>query len=153
MSTKKKLFIYSILPVLGLSLLSVNFASARGGFGGFDNLTQDQIAERQQNMFQREADILGISVDDVKNAWAEGKTIKQLMDEKGIDPAQVQQRVKDAHLQQMKTHLQTLVGKGVITQAQADKRLQAMQSSIQNGAKKGRMGMGMMGFHRKGFRF
>lgn len=153
MSTKKKLFIYSVLPVLGLSFLSVNFAFAHGGFGGFDNLTQDQVAERQQNMFQREADILGISVDEVKNAWADGKTVKQLMDEKGIDPTQIQQRMKDAHSQQMKKHLQILVDKNIITQAQSDNRLQTMQSSIQSGAKKGRMGMGMMGFHRKGFRF
>ena len=141
MSVKKKLFIYSVLPMLGLSLLSVNIASAHGGFGGFDNLTQDQVAERQQNMFQREADILGISVDEVKNAWADGKTIKQLMDEKGIDLAQVQQRMKDVRLQQMKKHLQVLVDNGVITQAQADKRSQMMQSSVQNVVKKGRMGM------------
>ena len=149
---KKKLFVYSVIPVLGLSLLSINFASAHGWFGGPGNLTTDQIVKRQQNMFQREADLLGISVDEVKNAWAEGKTIKQLMEEKNIDPALVQQKMKDARLQQMKTHLQALVDRGVITQAQADKRLQAMQNTIQNGSKKGRMGMGMMGFHRKGFR-
>src|SRR3989338_6990601 len=150
---KKKLFVYSVIPVLGLSLLSINFASAHGWFVGPGNLTTDQIVKRQQNMFQREADLLGISVDEVKNAWAEGKTIKQLMEEKNIDPARVQQKMKDARSQQMKTHLQALVDRGVITQAQADNRLQAMQNTIQNGSKKGRMGMGMMGFHRKGFRF
>ena len=149
---KKKLFVYSVIPVLGLSLLSINFASAHGWFGGPGNLTTDQIVKRQQNMFQREADLLGISVDDVKNAWAEGKTIKQLMEEKNIDPARVQQKMKDARSQQMKIHLQALVDRGVVTQAQADKRLQAMQNTIQNGAKKDRMGMGTMGFHRKGFR-
>ncbi len=105
------------------------------------------MASRQQSAFQNEATILGISVDEVKAAWAEGKTIKQIMEEKGIDQKQVQDRMKAAHIAQMKIQLQALVDKGIISQAQADKRLEVMQNRQQNG--KERMGKSMF----RGFRF
>ncbi len=150
---KRKIFIYSIFPTLGLAgVLLANVASAHGFFGGFGfgNATPDQIATQQQTMFQNQAAILGLGIDDVKNAWAEGKTMKQLMDEKGITQDQVQARMKDARLAQLKSQLQTLVDKGIITQAQSDKRLAAMQNQIQNGM--GRGHKGMMGFgHGFGF--
>ncbi|MBI4134493.1 MAG: hypothetical protein HY471_00075 [Candidatus Sungbacteria bacterium] len=70
--------------------------------------------------------------------------MKQLMDEKGITQDQTQARMKDTRLAQLKSQLQTLVDKGIITQAQSDKRLAAMQNQIQNGM--GRGHKGMMGF-------
>ena len=102
-------------------------------------------------MFQQEAQILGIGVDELKEDWASGKTIRQIMEEKGITQEQVQARMKELQTQQMKTFLQALVDKGVITQAQADKRLEIMQNQLQNG----KMNKGLpMGFGRgfgKGF--
>lgn len=144
---KHKTLAYSILPVLSLGLLTTNVASAHGFFGGFANLPPEEMASRQQSAFQNEATILGISVDEVKAAWAEGKTIKQIMEEKGIDQKQVQDRMKAAHIAQMKIQLQALVDKGIISQAQADKRLEVMQNRQQNG--KERMGKSMF----RGFRF
>ncbi|OGZ45769.1 MAG: hypothetical protein A3C84_00655 [Candidatus Ryanbacteria bacterium RIFCSPHIGHO2_02_FULL_48_12] len=82
---KHKTLMYSILPVLSLGLLTANVASAHGFFGGFADLPLEEIASRQQSAFQKEAEILGISVDEVKTAWAEGKTIKQIIEEKSID--------------------------------------------------------------------
>jgi hypothetical protein len=84
-------------------------------------------------MFERQAQILGLGVDEVKNAWAEGKTMRQIIEEKGISLDQIQARMKEARLAELKSNLQTLVGKGVITQVQADKRLAAVQSAAQNG--------------------
>jgi len=126
--------------------LGAGIASANGWFGGLGNLSSDEIATRQQTMFQNEAQILGINTDELKEYWAEGKSIRDIMDEKGITEEQVQARMKDLQTQQMKTFLAALVEKGVITQAQADKRLQVMQNHLQNG-KMGR-GMPMMGFGR-----
>jgi hypothetical protein len=150
---KNKIFAYTVFPaLLGFGLLGANAVSACGfgGWGGwgfnFSNATADEIASRQTALFQYEAQILGISVDDVKNAWAEGKTIKQIMEEKNITQDQVNQRIKDYQIQQYKTQLQTLVTKGVITQAQADKRLQYMQSKIQNSNGKSWMKMFRKGF-------
>jgi competence protein ComGC len=151
---KNKLFAYTVFPaLLGFGLLGASAVSAcgLGGWGwgfGFSNATSspDIIASRLTALFQYEAQILGISVDDVKNAWADGKTIKQIMQEKNISQDQVNKNIKDYQIQQYKTQLQTLVSKGVITQAQADKRLQYMQNKIQNSNGKSWMKMFRKGF-------
>jgi hypothetical protein len=65
---KKKLLGYAVIPVAGLSLLSASMASAAGlGFGGAAMVSADQISMRQQTMFQTEAQMLGISIDEVKS--------------------------------------------------------------------------------------
>ena len=90
-------------------------------------------------MFQNEATILGISVDDVKAAWAQGKTFQEIITEKGLNQADITTRMKTQRDAQMKAQLQTLVDKGIITRAQADQRLTFMQ----NRPTKGGMGRGM----------
>ena len=142
----KKLVALIAIPVLGLGILGASLASAHGMMGGFgwfggSTATPDQIATRQQTMFQNEANMLGVSVSDVTNAWAQGQTLQQLATAKGITAAQLQQKMKDYRLQQLKTQLQALVDKGVITQAQSDQRLNFMQSkaSSMNANNKGRM--------------
>lgn len=144
----KKLLVYAALPVLGLGLLGMTgVASAHGfggfGFGMFGNATPDQIASRQDTMFQQQASLLGISVDDVKAAWAKGVSFTQLAQDHGITQDQLKQRTKDASLAQLKANLQALVDRGVITQTQADARLAFMQTQTANGKGKGR-GHGMM---------
>jgi hypothetical protein len=139
---KNKIFAYSFLPVmaLGFGFLGTNIASGHGLFGGFSNLSPDQTATQQQTMFQNEAQILGISVDELKDEWAQGKTFNQIVKDKNINQDQLQARMKDFQLQQAKSQIQVLVDKGIITQAQADSRLQFMQNQMQNN--KGRMNKG-----------
>lgn len=151
---KNKLFAYTVFPaLLGFGFLGASAVSAcgLGGWGwgfSFSNATTtaDIIASRQTTLFQYEAQILGISIDDVKNAWADGKTMQQIMKEKNISQDQVNKNIKDYQIQQYKTQLQTLVSKGVITQAQADKRLQYMQNKIQNSDSKSWIRMFRKGF-------
>ena len=143
---------YLILTILTLILLGTGSALACGWgwFGGFGNATPDEIAQRQKAMFERQAQILGISVEEVKNYWAEGKTIREIMEERNISEEQIQARMKEIQLQEMESFLQTLVEKGVITQDQANKRLEVMQNQLENG-KVGKMGRGFprgMGFGR-----
>jgi DNA-binding phage protein len=145
---RKKVLVYGLLPAVGFSFLIANLAFANGGFGfgwfgGLSNTDPDQLATRQQNMFSYEAQILGISVDELKDAWAEGKSLSQIAKDKGITQEQIQQRIKQAMEDQMKAYLKTLVDKGVISQSQADKRLQFMQN--QPSGNKG-YGKGL-GFH------
>ncbi|MDO8676341.1 MAG: hypothetical protein Q7K16_01680 [Candidatus Azambacteria bacterium] len=154
MKLKHKIIAYSMIPAfLGAGMLGINAASAHGLFGGlgFANiLTPDEIAARQQTMFQNEANLLGVSVDDVKAAWAAGKSLSQLAADKGITPAQLQQKLQDARTAQFKNQLQGLVSKGVITSAQADQRLQFIQNQQSKiggkaGLRRGRgRGMSMM---------
>jgi hypothetical protein len=146
---KKRILVYAFLPaVLGLGLVSVKAASAHGFFGGFGAVAPEDIAARHQTMFQEQASVLGISVDEVKSAWAEGKSMRDLAEEKGITQEQLQTKMRTLRETQMKTQLQALVDKGIITQAQADTRLTTMQQHMGNGNKgagKGKgMGRGMM---------
>ena len=144
---KNKTFVYSVAALIfSFSIIGASIASAHGMFGGFSNVSPEEIATRQQARFQDEAKILGVGVDEIKGAWAQGKSLKDLALEKGISEEQIQARMKEAWTQKLRSQLKTLVDKGVISQAQADKRLQTMQDiSIKN---KGRMGKRMFrGFH------
>ena len=135
----KRKFLYAVLPVLSVGLLGAGIASAHGMFGGMmTGATPEEIALHQNVMFEQDAQILGVSVDEIKEAWASGKTVRDLAKEKGISDEHLQTKMKEARTAQLKAQLQTLVDKGVITQAQADKRLTAMQTRFENG--KGLMG-------------
>lgn len=151
---KTKFLTYAFIPVMGAGLLGINAASAHGlggmGMGMFNsNVSPDDLAARHQTMFEAQANMLGLSVDDVKNAWAEGTSLLDLAKAKGLTDDQIKEKMKAAHEAQMKTHLKTLVDKGIITQAQADKRLAAMQNKAANmkmHGKKGRHMLRGMGF-------
>lgn len=139
----KKYLKYAILPTMALALIGAGVASAHGFFWG--NIQDPQaFAQSQTQMFQKQADLLGISVDELKNDWAQGKTFQQIAQEKGITQDQLKTKMQDLMKQKMKDDLQVLVQQGVITQAQADQRLQYLQNRPQDGNR----GRGMMrGFH------
>lgn len=157
MQLKKKYLAYAILPVLALVLIGATTAEAHGfreGLGGVigwfglpaNPLPAEQTAQIQQQMFESKAQILGISVDEVKAAWAQGKSPKEVIEEKGLNQKEIQARAREAVKQRMAEHLQILVQQGVITQAQAEARLEFLQDRLESGM--GHMGMKMgMGFH------
>lgn len=126
-----------------------------GGFGPFGSTaTPEEIASRQTQVFTGQANLLGLSIDDVKQAWAEGKTTKELAATKGITDAQLQEKLQTARTARIEAQLKTLVDKGVITQAQADQRLAFMTKQTTDNAGRGGRGRGhgqggrggMMGF-------
>ncbi len=136
---KKKYFSFAVVPILTLALLGAGTASAHGMLG-FGQAAQnpEQFASQRQAMFQKEAELLGVSVDEVKNAWAAGKTLEQLAQEKGITKDQLKTKMQELRNKELSAQLQALVSKGVITQAQADARLQFMKNHQQEG--KGKRG-------------
>ncbi|MBI3626536.1 hypothetical protein HY224_00630 [Candidatus Uhrbacteria bacterium] len=153
---KRKMLMYAMLPVMGLGFLGANLASAcgLGGFGGPGmgfgaNVSPDQIATRQQTMFDSQAKLLGVSVDEVKAAWAQGKSFDDLAAEKGITQDQIKTKLQQAMKDQAAAYLKALVEKGVITQAQADARAKFM---AQQQSKAG-VGKGFRSGFRRGFRF
>lgn len=136
---KTKFLAYPFLAATAIGVLGISGVASAQGFGFFGSTaTPEQIAAHQQTMFQNEATLLGISIDDVKNGWAQGKSMLQIAADHGITKDQLKQKIKDGRMQQIKVQLQALVEKGIITQAQADQRL----TFIQNNAGKGK---GMMG--------
>lgn len=140
---KKKYLLYAATPLLGLGLLGAGIASAHGN-GGFGfgpmmmpNATPEEIATHQQGMFQQQATLLGVSVDQLKEKWADGKTIQEIATEQGITADQLREKMQTVKQTQMKAQLQTLVDKKIITQAQADRRLKAMEQRQQTKPTKG----------------
>ncbi len=87
-----------------------------------------------------------LSVDEVKNAWANGQNIFELAKAKGISEDTLKAKMETLRSEKHKTQLQALVTKGVITQAQADARLKSMETMKEKmGDKKGKgRGMGHM---------
>ena len=149
---KKQYIAFVAVPVLALTFLAANIVSAHGfgfgmGFGGVFGVTAtpDEIATRQQTMFQDEANLLGISVDAVKTGWAQGKTLPEIATDNGLTADQLKTKMQAAHASQLKKHMQTLVAKGIITQAQADQRVAWMTARSTTKASMGRH-RGMMHF-------
>ncbi len=144
----KKIFNYLIFLVLLLGLFSagVNMTLAHGWFGR--NLVPDDLVQYYQKMFEDQAKILGISVEEIKNAWVQGKNLWDIAQEKGISQDQLQQKIRELKLQKIKDQLQVLVNKGVINQTQANQRLQFIESKMNQA--RGKFGMGFYGrgFHR-----
>ena len=141
----KKAAIAGLMSLAALGAVSV---SAMGFGGGMNTLTPDELATKQSAMFQEQATMIGATLDEVKTAWAEGKDFLTLAKEKGLTETQLQEKMKAKRDTEMKTMLQSLVTKGVITQAQADKRLATMIAQNANGkmGKMGKKGHGMEGF-------
>ena len=136
----KKLLVYSLLAVGLFGLLGVGVASA-GWFGRFSDASPEEIVQRQETMFQNKAGFLGISVDEMKNAWAEGKNFKEIAEEQGITQEQLQERMQELKQERLEAWLQAMVDNGVITQEQANQRLQFMEERFANGEMTG-------GFHK-----
>ncbi len=143
----KKKILLSSLAVIGFAgLAGISLASAHGGFGWLGgSFDPEKFAEGQQTMFEHQSEMLGIDVNKIKDYWAEGKSFKEIAVAENITSEQLQEKMKQAREEDMKTQLQTLVDKGIITQEQADARLKVMEEKIVNGGRKhGMMGGFMM---------
>ena len=109
------------LPALALTLLGAGVASAHGGWQNIDPAT---AAKNQETRFENEASMLGISVTELKNNWAQGKNIQDIAKEKGISEADLKAKIEAQMKEHRQARLKALVDAGVITQSQADQRLQ-----------------------------
>lgn len=120
---------YFLIPALAVALLTGTAVSAHGmgGGGGFMMKGDPQVtATKWEERITQDAGLLGISVDEMKAKWAEGKGLREIAQEKGISDTDLQAKLKAAREAEQKTWLQTLVSQGKITQAQADARLKFM---------------------------
>jgi hypothetical protein len=152
----KKILISTILLVLILGFVITGPVEAKGfGWGGLGRigLNLDNWVKRIETMFENWAKILGMSVEKVKNYWAEGKTPKEMMEAENISQEDVQKRMEEMRLEELKNQLQKLVEKGIITQEQANQRLEWMKKQSENRSKKEFFKRGWKRFGRGGFGF
>lgn len=86
------------------------------------------------------AKVLGMTADEVKAAFQEGKTLQDLAAEKGVDIADVQAAVQAVRVTEMRAQIAQAVEDGAMTQEKADWLLEGLD--------KGFMGSGSGGFGR-----
>jgi len=132
---KRKFLTFAVFSVIALSFFLGFEETLARGFGwatGFNKLDPETMANHFQTMFENKANLLGISVDKVKNCWAEGKNIWQCAADYGITQEELQQKIKEWRFKELKEQLKILVDKGIITQNQADQRLKWLQNYAQN---------------------
>lgn len=125
---------YLALFLISTILFFAHPALAFWGWGkglalGFD---VERAIERLKTVFEEWAKILGISVDKVKDYWAEGLGPKEIMEKEGIPEEKVKENIKNLRLEKLKEFLQKLVDKGIITKEQMEKRLQIEQQWMEN---------------------
>jgi len=140
---KSKLSKYFL--VLAVVVLGISVAGVAGAHGWMMDDSPEEVVSHYEAMFQKKAEILGMSAGDFKNAWAEGKSFSQIAQERGISSEELQKKMVESRKKQMQEQLQVLVNKGIITQQQADARLKFVESRL--GSKSG-MGFGWHGWMR-----
>jgi acyl-CoA hydrolase len=125
----------AFVTLAAVSIISTGSALAHGWFG--TGATPAEITAQHQNMFAQQAELLGVSVAEIKDAWAQGKTMRELAQEKGISDEALAEKMKAAHTARLQAGLTALVEAGVITQAQADQRSAAVTKKMSDTPRRG----------------
>jgi len=100
-------------------------------------LSDEEIAVREQARLEDVAQILGISADEIKVKLDSGMKIVEIAKELGISQDDFRAKMQEQSKVRMTERLNELVGQGKITQEQADKRLEQMQKRLENGKRPG----------------
>ncbi len=97
----------------------------RGGYygGGW-------MADYRDEMHAAVAEALGLSVEELDAAMAEGQTMWQIAEEQGVDPEAIRDAMQDAR----EEAINQAVADGVLTQEQADWMLGRIVPGVESGA-------------------
>ncbi|MEN9881265.1 MAG: hypothetical protein RLZZ308_448 [Candidatus Parcubacteria bacterium] len=126
----KKIVIYTTFSsLLGASLFGAVSVSAIN-FPRFDVDTnfEERFSPRYTQLFQEQASMINATIDEVVTALVDGKDLLTLAKEKGMTEDQFDEKMKAKRDAQAKSNLDSLVSRGLITQAQADKRINLVKS-------------------------
>ncbi len=152
---KRKHLIISAFTIFALFGVGTGTALAYGGPGmglglGMmaNNFDPTTAVDRFTKQIDYQAELLGVSADEIKSYWAQGKGVQDIIKDKGINETELQTKMKAARLTEQKQFLQALVDRGVITQSQADSRLKITEEHL---AKNNGKMMKMFGQHGKKF--
>ncbi len=129
---KKKILAQSLVTMGLLGLAGIGVVSAHGEFGWLGTFDAEKFTERQQAMFRSQADLLGLDINKIKDYWAQGKSLREIAQAEGITDEQLQEKMKKSREQSLQKMMQSMVDKGMITQDQANKRLETMKEKTSN---------------------
>ncbi len=149
-----KTLTFSILSLAALGLAVGGTVYAKGQsnhLGDTSNKVAHGGGQGYETVLTNKADILGVSVEELKEMTSNGKTFSDIAQEQGISKDELHETMKE----NMQNRVNQLVSEGIITQDQADQRLERMQENLANCADRGNLksrqhggsrGMGM-GIH------
>ena len=93
------------------------------------------------------AEALDITTDELITELRSGKTLEEIAEEAGVDYADVQAAIQEAHATAMRDRIQQALDDGTITQAHADWLLEGLEKGFVGGGN----GFGFGGMHGHGF--
>ena len=115
-----------VLTLALVVLASVGLVAASSVFAQSSDNTQNtekcRCGDRHQLRLDMKADILGVDIEEIQAMREAGKTFPEILDELGIDREEMKEKMQAAR----QAHIDQLVADGVITQEQADQRLERM---------------------------
>ncbi|MGC8775876.1 MAG: hypothetical protein ACP5QN_00995 [Minisyncoccia bacterium] len=131
---KNKFLILGISFLIFSALGFLNLAEAQG-FGGGMSLgmgivNNNDFTSFMQQKFELWSKILNIPVDQVKQYWAEGKNLNDMIKDLNLNLTDVSNRMNQIRLENWRHNLQKLVDSGIITQDQMNSRLQFIQNNL-----------------------
>jgi hypothetical protein len=132
----KKILLYSLLAVGVVGLVGASAVSAQGFFHNHAMDSEGKEAKGgYENMLKAKAEVLNLSVEDLKTAKEEGKTFQEIAEDQGLSVdelrAQMQEKKQELRTQKIegrKAHIEELVANETITQEQADEKLEWLES-------------------------
>jgi hypothetical protein len=116
----KKLALYSLLALSLFSLAGTGVAYAKGPNNATTNgNNQGNKGYGYENMLSSKAEVLGISIDELKASLAEGKTFLEIAEAQGL----TSEDLHEAMSAQAESRINQRVANGTLTQEQADELL------------------------------
>lgn len=120
-----------LVAVMAFGIVSAASAQGPGGQGGNPPAAPDQLTGTvRQRVIQALEDALvnatGLTVEDIRQQLADGKTITQILQDKGVDPQTVLASVKDT----LTKEINQAVTDGTITQKRADNMLSRLDDVL-----------------------
>jgi hypothetical protein len=123
----KKVLVFSLAVLTIFTAIGISSVDARGFSQNNLGFNSDQMTERRVQMIENNAELLGITVEQLENYHAEGKYMFEIAEELGLDVDNLREKIESNRQNRMKERLQDLVDDGKITQEQANERLESMQ--------------------------
>ena len=120
---KVTLFVVASLVIVGIVAWYATGVFAHRGEGGSANDIAWKQGYGYTQMLQTKAQILGMTVEELKEELADGKTFSVIAEEKGITSEEFHQKM----LITQKERLQNMVEAGIVTEEQVEQRLQLME--------------------------
>ena len=125
-----KKILLSVLILGFLITAGTSSVLARGWFDGKREIDPERMIDKKEKMFQNKANLLGISIEQMKEYWSEGKNIGEIATEMDINEEELRVKIQESHKERMTEHLNFLVENGKITQEQADAKFTYIQERM-----------------------